>query len=61
MARLQMEFMEDHRKLAEDVYLTVYADGSEVLTNYSRAPFEYRGKKIPPRDYMLFNGGIVLR
>ncbi len=61
MARLQMEFMDDHRKLAEDVYLTVYADGSEVLTNYSRAPFEYRGKKIPPRDYMLFNGGIVLR
>lgn len=54
---LQLEFMEDHRVLAKDVYLTVYGDGSEVVTNYTKEDnFEYRGKRIGPQDYALFSG-----
>ncbi len=58
---LQLEFMEDHRSLAPDVYLTVYGDGSEVVTNYSKSPFEYKGKSIPAKDYLLYpgNGSVV--
>ncbi len=53
---LQLEFMEDHRALTDDVYLTVYGDGSEVVTNYTDEVFGYRGKKVSPRDYLLFPG-----
>lgn len=53
---LQLEFMEDHRALVEDVYLTVYGDGSEVVTNYTDEAFNYRGKRIDPQDYLLLPG-----
>ena len=53
---LQLEFMEDHKPLAENVYLTVYGDGSEVLTNYTQEAFLYRGKTVGPEDYLLFPG-----
>ncbi len=56
MSHLQLEFMEDHKQLAPDVYLTAYADGSEVVTNYSKSPYEYRGKSVPARDYLLYPG-----
>lgn len=54
---LQYEFMDFHGEIAKDVFKTVYSDGSEVVTNYSAAPFEYRGKKIGSMDYALFKGG----
>jgi len=59
MSYLQLEFMEDHRELAKDVYLTVYGDGSEVVANYTDKPFQYRGKTVKPLDYSLFKGKAV--
>ncbi len=54
MKYLQYEFMDDHRELAPDVFLTVYSDGSEVVTNYTDKPFEYKGKSVNAKDYCLF-------
>ena len=54
MKYLQYEFMDDHRELAPDVFLTVYSDGSEVMTNYTDKPFEYKGKCVNAKDYCLF-------
>ena len=56
VAYLQLEFMEDHKQLAPDVYLTAYGDGSEVITNYSNEQFDYKGKTVKPRDYLLIKG-----
>ena len=53
MAPLQLEFMEDHKKLADGVYLTVYGDGSKVVTNYSETPFAYDGKTVKAKDFIL--------
>jgi hypothetical protein len=53
VAHLQLEFMEDHKQLAPDVYLTAYSNGSKVITNYTQSPFEYEGKTIKPRDYLF--------
>ena len=53
---LQFEFMEDHRKLADDVYLTEYGDGTRVITNYTDKPFTYLNKTVAPKDYLLIRG-----
>ncbi len=54
VSHLQLEFMEDHRKIADDVYLTVYSNGQEVVTNYSDITIEYKGKPVFSKDYRLF-------
>lgn len=61
MSYLQLEFMEDHRELSKDVYLTVYADGSEVVTNYTDKPFEYRDETIAAKDFKLYSPSLCKR
>ena len=51
---LQMEFMDDHKQLADGVFLTVYGNGDEVVTNYSDLTFEYKGEPVFAKDYRLF-------
>lgn len=51
---LQYEFMDDHREISPNVFLTVYSDGSEIVTNYSQDGYSYNGETIPARDYKLF-------
>lgn len=54
LKHLQYAFMENHKELSKDVFLTVYSDGDEVLTNYSAKPFDYKGKTVASLDYTLF-------
>jgi hypothetical protein len=54
MKYLQYEFMNDHRQLAKDVYITVYADGSQVVSNYSESHFVYKSQAVKPKDFTLF-------
>lgn len=54
MRYLQYEFIDRHEKLADKVVLVGYSDGSEVVVNYSDKPFEYLGKSVPARDYLLY-------
>ncbi len=56
LKHLQLEFMEENRPLAKDVYLTRYSDGSEVITNYSMSDFTYKSVVAKARDYVLIDG-----
>jgi hypothetical protein len=47
--------MEDHKKLAPDVYLTVYGNGTKVVTNYSKSSFKYEDKVVKSKDYIVIN------
>jgi len=61
MKRLQYEFMEAHDEIAPDVFRTTYSDGSEVVCNYSRQPFAYRGEAVPALDYKLVRPTVLNR
>ena len=61
LKHLQYEFMDFHGEIAEAVFLTRYADGSEIVTNYSDQPFTHRGHVIGPKDYRLFRPGFFKR
>ena len=54
LKHLQLEFMEENRELAKDVYLTRFGDGGEIITNYSKRPFTYKGKTVLAHDYKLW-------
>ncbi len=51
---LQYEFMDEHRALADGVYLTRYSNGDETVVNYSKKDFKYKKTIIPARSYKLF-------
>ncbi len=53
-SHLQYCFMDDHRALAKDVFLTRYSNGEETVTNYDDKPFAYRGEAVPPHQFRLF-------
>ena len=54
---LQLEFMEHHGAIADDVFLTKYSDGSEIVTNYSDDDFTYQGKIVSAGTYHLLKPG----
>jgi len=53
VSRLQYEFMDDHREISKGVFLTKYSDGSIIITNYTKKPFEYCGAVVPAEDFAL--------
>ena len=53
-SHLQYHFMDDHRELADGVYLTRYSNGEETVTNYSSSPFKWRGRVVGPKAQELF-------
>ena len=57
MAGLNAKEMTDHRKLADDVSLTVYEDGTQVYVNYTEIDYDVGGVRVPARDYVVKRGG----
>ncbi len=55
LRRLQNKMIIDHLRLAQDVYLTVYEDGTKVLVNYSSKSFTYDKFKAGPEQYLIIN------
>ncbi|MDO4574607.1 MAG: DUF5696 domain-containing protein [Planctomycetia bacterium] len=53
LKHLQYEFMESHDKLADDVFLTKFSDGTRIVTNYRNEEFSFEGKTVPAMDYLL--------
>jgi len=58
MGYLQDIAIVDHRMLDEDVFETVYEDGSRVIVNYRSTPWEGEGVTVGALDYVLIEGGI---
>lgn len=50
---LQLEFMEDHRNLTDDVTLTLFSNGEAIICNYGKEPFEFQDKIIKPMGFEL--------
>lgn len=48
-----------HARLAEDVAMTRYEDGTVVYVNYSGSDYVHEGVTIPARDYTVVKGGRV--
>jgi len=54
LKHLQMEFIEDHRQVADDVFETVYGNGDRVVVNYGQRPYSLAtGGTVPPRAFRL--------
>ena len=59
MGYLQDIAIVDHNELAEDVFETVYEDGSRVIVNYSdRVPWTDGTVTVEPLSWVLIGGGI---
>ncbi|HHW09443.1 MAG TPA: hypothetical protein GXX29_05670 [Firmicutes bacterium] len=57
MGRLQRLAIVDHGRLADDVFQTVYEDGTRVIVNYQDEEFTVDGITIPALDYVILEGG----
>ena len=57
MAGLNSQEMTDHRKLADGVSVTEYADGTRVYVNYNEYDYSEGGVHVPARDYLVKRGG----
>ncbi|MBM3858729.1 MAG: hypothetical protein FJ395_03660 [Verrucomicrobia bacterium] len=54
LKHLQMEFLEGHRRIADDVFETAYSNGQRVVVNYRKEPYSLSsGAIVPPRNYLL--------
>ncbi len=53
LQQLQTKVIIDHRRLAQDVYLTVYEGHTATVVNYSSSPFSYRGIEIKAHQYSI--------
>lgn len=54
LAYLQLEFMENHKEIAPNVFLTVYSDGSKTVVNYNKSDYNYKGETIKALDFKLY-------
>lgn len=45
--------IDDHRRLAADVYQTTYADGTRIIVNYSDQPYQAESTRIDSLDYAV--------
>ena len=53
LSHLQFEYMRRHARLAADVFLTEWEDGTRLVTNYRTSPYMFEGRAIPAEDYLV--------
>jgi len=53
LGHLQMEFLEDHRPLADGVFETVYSNGERLIVNYGEKAFSMEGQTVPAKGFVL--------
>jgi len=49
-----LAFMEDHRKLADGVYETVYSDGVRIVVNYTDKEYQIDSVCVPPKNLIRY-------
>ena len=54
LKHLQLEFIDDHREIAADAFVTTWANGDEIAVNYSDKPVAYRGRTVKPLGYEFY-------
>lgn len=53
---LQLEFIQDHRKVASGVFETTYSDGSRVIVNYCKGSYSAKHVQVGPLSCELIRG-----
>ena len=53
---LNNQFITDHQKLSNGVYMTEYEDGTQVIVNYNERAYTHMGKEVPAKDYIVEGG-----
>jgi hypothetical protein len=53
LSHLQTEFMDRHEAVDTDIYRTVFSNGDEIISNYRKEVFTYKGQAIQPMRYLL--------
>ncbi|MBN2308850.1 MAG: hypothetical protein JXR94_07775 [Candidatus Hydrogenedentes bacterium] len=54
LSHLQLEFLEGHRQVAENVFETVYSNGERVIVNHGESAYALpAGGAVPPHAYRL--------
>lgn len=56
-ADLQDQFIIDHKQVLEDVYVTVYEDGTRIYVNYNPVDRKAEGHNVPAMGYIVVEGG----
>jgi len=56
LAPLANQFIAAHARLAEDVYETVYEDGTRVVVNYDTHPYVLESVTVPALDFVVVQG-----
>jgi len=51
------QFITDHKKVSNGVYMTQYEDGTRVYVNYNDKAYNHMGIEIPAMDYIVEGGG----
>ncbi len=51
------QFITDHQKVADGVYLTEYENGRKVIVNYNTFDYTYGGKTIASMGFIVEGGG----
>lgn len=54
LKHLQLQLMTYHGELSKDVFVTRFENGEEIVVNYSKEPFAYKGETVEPRNYRHF-------
>jgi len=54
LKHLQLEFIDNHREVAEGVFVTTWANAEEIAVNYSKKTFVYRGETVAPLGYRFY-------
>jgi len=57
LSKVKDQRIVDHKRLAADVYQTVYENGVSVIVNYRSDPFEFDGVAIDGASYRVIEGG----
>lgn len=53
LAALQLETMDEHAQIDDDVFKTVFSNGTAIISNYRADEYEYFGRKIAPLSYIV--------
>lgn len=51
---LQKELIYSHEEIAPNVFITKYEDGTEIVSNYNDNAFTYKGFKVAPLFYRIY-------
>ena len=56
-AGLQTQTIVSHERVADQVFVTTYEDGTKIAVNYNEKAIEVKGQDIPAKGFSTWKGG----